>query len=92
MNTETLIRSVRAENQPPPPHCTATILEVRAEAVELRVAPDVDVTPNRQVELAIHGRWSLGRIEWSRPGVRDAVIACVRLTPRSGSGPEASIG
>jgi hypothetical protein len=67
-------------------------LEVRAGAVELRVAPDVDVTPNRQVELAIDGCWSLGRIEWSRPGVRDAVIACVQLTLTSGSRPETSIG
>jgi hypothetical protein len=74
-----LIRPVVSEGQPPLPACPATIVDVADRAVGLRVGPDVDVTPDRLIEVAIHGRWSRGRVIWSRAGIRDAVIASVEL-------------
>ena len=74
-----LIRPVTAEDQPPPVPSPATIVDISARGLGLRVAAGVDVTPDRLIEIGVDGRWGRARIVWSREGVRDAVIAGIEL-------------
>jgi hypothetical protein len=75
-----LIRPITANNQPAATPCEATVVDLTDGSLGVRVGATVDVTPNRLVELGVDGQWGRGRIIWSRPGLRDAVIAAIEVT------------
>jgi hypothetical protein len=75
-----LIRPVTAKNQFPAPSVPATVVDVTANGLGLRVDPGADVTPNRMIELGIDGHWTRGRVIWSGQGIHNAVIAGIELT------------
>jgi hypothetical protein len=69
-----LVRDAAAGNQQP-----ATIVEVCGEQLALRLDPNVDITPDRIIEVGVDGHWTPGRVIWTRRGLRDAIVAHVEL-------------
>ena len=64
-----VIRPLAARNQPRPEAHPATIVDVSGLGAALRVHRDVDLTPNRMIEIGLDGTWTRARIVWSRVGL-----------------------
>ena len=64
-----VVRQLAARNQPRPAAHPATIIDVSTLGAALRVPLEVELIPNRMIEIGIDGAWSRARVVWSRIGL-----------------------
>jgi hypothetical protein len=64
-----VVRQLAARNQPRPVAHPAIIVDVSTRGAALRVPVEVELMPNRMIEIGVDGAWSRARVVWCRVGL-----------------------